>query len=77
MTLHSRFPFDRLPNGWTDDADALYIRDWGQPMPMVAISEHARTEVPYPLNFAGVVHHGLQMDVFKPTGRRRRDFLSG
>jgi len=24
MTLHSRFPFDRLPNGWTGDADPLY-----------------------------------------------------
>jgi len=24
MTLHSRFPFDRLPNAWTGDADPLY-----------------------------------------------------
>lgn len=72
MTLHSRFPFDQLPNGWTGDADTLYM-EWASSMPMVAISEHARAEVTYLLNFVGVVHHGLPMEQFRPTGRRRCD----
>ncbi|HEY6543064.1 MAG TPA: glycosyltransferase family 4 protein [Ktedonobacteraceae bacterium] len=71
MTLHSRFPFDRLPNGWVGDADTLYM-EWASSMPMVAISEHARDEVPYPLNFVGVVYHGLLMDQFRAV-RTRRD----
>jgi glycosyltransferase involved in cell wall biosynthesis len=71
MTLHSRFPFDRLPNGWTGDADHLYM-EWAPSMPVVAISEHARSEVPYPLNFVGVVYHGLLMDQYRP-GRTRRN----
>src|SRR5579859_1078548 len=70
MTLHSRFPFDHLPNGWTGDADPLYM-EWASSMPMVAISEHARKEVPYPLNFVGVVYHGLLMDQFRPARTRR------
>src|ERR1700686_326243 len=42
MTLHSRFPLDQLPNGWTGDADALYMK-WASSISMVAISEHARS----------------------------------
>ena len=72
MTLHSRFPFDRLPNGWTGDADSLYM-EWASSMPMVAISEHAREEVRYPLNFVGVVYHGLLMDQYRPARTLRRN----
>ena len=72
MTLHSRFPFDHLPNGWIGDADQLYM-EWASPMPIVAISEYARAEVTYPLNFVGVVHHGLPMEQFRPVGKKRRD----
>jgi glycosyltransferase involved in cell wall biosynthesis len=71
-TLHSRFPFDRLPDGWTGDADQYYM-DWAADVPMVAISERARKEVPFPLNFVGVVHHGLPMDTFKPVPKERGD----
>jgi len=75
MTLHSRFPFDHLPDGWVGDADALYIQEWGAAMPMVAISEHARDEVPFPLNFVGVVYHGLPMEEFRPNHKQRGDFF--
>jgi len=70
MTLHSCFPFDRVPDGWTGDADALYM-EWAPSIPVVAISEHARAEVVYPLCFVGVVHHGVPMEQFRPTGKRR------
>lgn len=75
MTLHSRFPFDHLPNGWQGDADPLYIKEWGASMPMVAISKHARDEVPFKLNFVGVVYHGLPMEEFRPATRKRGDFF--
>jgi len=75
MTLHSRFPFDHLPNGWTGDADPLYM-EWASSMPMVAISEHARKEVSYPLNFVGVVYHGLLMDQFHPARTRRNTYFA-
>src|SRR5712692_9384851 len=68
-TLHSRFPFDRARN-WTGDADNYYM-EWAPFVPMVAISESALEEVPYDLNFVGVVHHGLLMEEFRPTGQRR------
>ena len=71
MTLHSRFPFDHLPNGWVGDSDPLYM-EWASSMPIVAISEHAKKEVPYPLNFVGVVYHGLLIDQFRPV-RTQRD----
>ncbi len=75
MTLHSRFPFDSLPNGWTGDADQLYM-EWATSMPMVAISEHARAEVIYQLHFVGVVYHGLPMDQYRPVGKKRRDYFA-
>ncbi len=62
-TLHSRFPFDRVQS-WTGDADD-YFKEWFLSAPMVAISKHASQDVPYPLNFVGVVHHGLSMNFFK------------
>lgn len=72
-TLHSRFPFDRVQS-WTGDADAFYM-EWAPNVPIVAISEAARDEVPYPLHFVGIVHHGLPMHQFQPAGRKRGDFF--
>jgi glycosyltransferase involved in cell wall biosynthesis len=72
MTLHSRFPFDRV-GGWFGDADELYM-EWVQAVPIVAISKRAREEVPYPLNFIGVVHHGLPLANFVPTARPESSF---
>ena len=72
-TLHSRFPFDRV-NIWTGDADYFYM-EWAPYVPMIAISESARAEVPHKLNFVGVVPHGLPMAQFRPTGRKRGDFF--
>ena len=69
-TLHSIFPFDRdARSNRTGDADSFYM-EWAPFLPMVAISESARKNVPYPLNFVGVVHHGLYMQDFPPVKRR-------
>jgi len=69
-TLHSIFPFDRdARSNRTGDADSFYM-EWAPFLPMVAISESARQNVPYPLNFVGVVHHGLYIQDFKPVKRR-------
>ncbi len=69
-TLHSVFPFDRdAHSNRTGDADSFYMQ-WAPFLPMVAISESARQKVPFPLNFVGVVHHGLYMPDFQPVKRR-------
>ncbi|MBV8695281.1 MAG: glycosyltransferase family 4 protein, partial [Ktedonobacteraceae bacterium] len=73
MTLHSRFPFDRV-DAWKGDADQYYM-EWASSVPMVAISKSARDEVTYPLNFVGVVHHGLPMTKFKPTVDKPEKFF--
>ena len=72
MTLHSRFPFDRAGT-WSGDADALYM-EWAQKVPMVAISESARDEVPYKLNFVGVVPHGLPLTKFVASAQPKKYF---
>jgi len=72
-TLHSVFPFDRdARSNRTGDADSFYM-EWAPFLPMVAISESARRNVAYPLNFVGVVHHGLYIQDFKPVKRRMGD----
>ena len=69
-TLHSIFPFDRdARSNRTGDADSFYM-EWAPFLPMVAISESARQNVAFPLNFVGVVHHGLYIQDFKPVKRR-------
>jgi glycosyltransferase involved in cell wall biosynthesis len=72
-TLHSRFPFDRVQN-WTGKADELYM-EWASAVPIVAISESALAEVPYKLDFVGIIHHGLPMQQFTLTARKRGDFF--
>jgi glycosyltransferase involved in cell wall biosynthesis len=72
-TLHSRFPFDRVQS-WKGKADSYYM-EWASKVPVIAISESARAEVSYPLDFIGVVHHGVPMQVFRPTGRKREVFF--
>src|SRR6267154_657289 len=72
-TLHSRFPFERV-QAWTGTADANYM-EWAPYVPMAAISESARSEVPYPLNFVGVVHHGLPMQQFVSSSKRGGDYF--
>jgi glycosyltransferase involved in cell wall biosynthesis len=74
-TLHSVFPFDRdARSDRTGDADSLYM-EWAPFLPVVAISESARRNVPYPLNFVGVVHHGLYIQDFKPVKRRMGEYF--
>ena len=70
-TLHSRFPFDRVQS-WTGDADEFF-KEWFLSTPMVAISENARNDTPFPLNFVGVVYHGLPMNFFKHTVKKPDD----
>ena len=72
-TLHSCFPFDRVQS-WTGDADRYYL-EWLSKVPIVAISESAQVQVPYDLNFAGVIYHGLPMNLFKPVVEDPEHFL--
>lgn len=72
-TLHSRFPFDRVQS-WTGDADKYYM-EWFTSVPLVAISRSAQSEVPYPLNFLEVVHHGIPMQQFRPTVSSPENFF--
>lgn len=73
MTLHSHFPFDRVQS-WTGDADDFYMQ-WVSSVPMIVISEQARAELTFPLNIAGVVHHGLPMASFQPTVKQPEGFF--
>src|SRR6266480_1020103 len=72
-TLHSRFPFDRVQS-WMGNADEYYM-EWAPSVPIVAISESARAEVPHPLNFVGVVHHGIPMQKFVPSTKKVGNFF--
>ncbi len=73
-TLHSPFPFDAAPGSKLGVTDAYYMQ-WLSTASMVAISESARAEAPKDLHFVGVVHNGLPMNDFRPTGRKRADFF--
>jgi glycosyltransferase involved in cell wall biosynthesis len=74
-TLHSTFPFDRdARSGLTGDADRYYM-EWAPSLPMVAISESTRENVPYKLNFVGVVHHGLHLKDFQPAKDKMGDYF--
>jgi glycosyltransferase involved in cell wall biosynthesis len=73
MTLHSHFPFDRI-QPWKGDADDLYM-EWASSVPIVVISEQARAKNAFPLNIAGVVHHGLPMAQFRPTVKQPESFF--
>lgn len=72
-TLHSRFPFDR-EQAWCGDADNYYM-EWMRDVPFIAISESARAEVTMPIQFAGVVSHGVQMSHFKPSTEEPENYL--
>ncbi len=74
-TLHSLFPFDRLPNGWTSRGDQYFLEEWGSSVPMVAISENARAIAPQSLNFIGVVHNGLLIKQFQPAIKSRGSYF--
>jgi len=73
ITLHACFPLDIAPS-WVGGADHLYM-EWAPSVPIVAISERSRIQVPHPLNFVDVVYHGLPFDTFVSTGQKRGDFL--
>lgn len=73
-TLHSHFPFDRGPGGWIGDADRYYM-DWAPAVPMVAISESARTQEKLPLKFVGVVYNGIEMRLYRAPNKQRGDFF--
>lgn len=80
MTLHSRFPFDRVPSpdgkaDWVGDADRYYL-EWLGKIPLVALSKSARAQAPFQLNFVGVVHYGLPLASFRPTTSRPEAYLA-
>lgn len=73
VTLHSHFPFDRTPGGRIGDADHYYM-DWAHQISVVALSESARAQENFPLNFVGVVPNGIDMDQYRPRQRKRSDY---
>ncbi len=73
MTVHSRFPFDRVGN-WIGDADRYFL-EWAREVPVVAISESARSHFPDSLDVVGVVHHGVPLSLFEPTVREPEAFF--
>jgi glycosyltransferase involved in cell wall biosynthesis len=73
-TLHSHFPFDNTPDGRVGDADHYYM-EWAPFVPMVAISESARTQEKQPLNFVGAVYNGIAMNQYDPPSRNRSNFF--
>lgn len=73
-TLHSTFPFDQRLDGWVGDADSYYM-DWAPCVPIVAISESARAQVPPPLNIVGVVHNGIAITQCPPVCEKREAYF--
>lgn len=76
-TLHSHFPFDRSANSdWVGDADHYFMK-WAAKTPMIAISESARTQAlaQFPLNFAGVVHYGVPLHVYRSLRGPHENFF--
>ena len=74
MTLHSHFPFDRVQS-WVGDADDYYM-EWASSVPMVVISEQARTQARSSLTIVDVVHHGVPMARFQPTVKHPEPFFA-
>jgi|SRR5579863_9152863 len=77
-TLHSHFPYDRdARSGKIGDADHYYM-DWAPAVPVVAISESSRKEegALLPLNFIGVVHHGISLQEYKLVHASRENYLT-
>jgi glycosyltransferase involved in cell wall biosynthesis len=73
-TLHSHFPFDYAPGGWVGDADKYYM-DWAPAVPIVALSESARSQETFPLSFVGVVYNGIEMGQYPSLRKRRGDYF--
>ena len=73
MTLHSRFPFDRVQS-WAGDADEYYM-EWASSVPMVVISEQVRAQRTPSLNIVDVVHHGVPMAHYQPTVKLSEPFF--
>jgi len=74
VTLHSNFPFDRMPGNWIGDADRYYM-DWAADVPLIAISKSAQAQQSVPVKFAGVVHNGISLHKYRPNGRPRGNFF--
>ncbi|HET8842445.1 MAG TPA: glycosyltransferase family 4 protein, partial [Ktedonobacteraceae bacterium] len=70
-TLHSHFPFDHAPGGWVGDADHFYM-DWAPFVPLVALSESARSQEKLPVTFVGVVSNGIDLKQYT-TRRKKKD----
>lgn len=73
-TLHSCFPFDHVPD-WLGNADELYLQAWGDTVPIVTISEHARHKAPAGAWIEGVVHNGLSLQRYMPASSRPNAYL--
>ncbi len=73
-TLHSRFPFDHVPN-WEGDADQFYLDSWGSSVPIVTISQQARKDIPSGVKVIGVVHNGISLQRYVPAPLKPDSYL--
>ena len=74
-TMHSRFPFDRHADGKIGDADRYYM-DWAPSVPVVALSESARAQEQFPLNFVDIVPNGIDMSKYPSTSKKRGEYFA-
>ena len=73
-TLHSHFPFDHGPDNWIGDADQHFM-EWAEHISLVAISKSARAHQHVPINFVGVVHHGIRVQEYQPDNTEQDDYF--
>jgi glycosyltransferase involved in cell wall biosynthesis len=72
-TLHSRFPFDRTGER-LGNSDPYYM-DWASQVPLVALSESARTRETLPVRFVGVVPNGIDMSRYDVPLQKKEDYF--
>jgi glycosyltransferase involved in cell wall biosynthesis len=72
-TLESPLPLDRTGSG-TNEADRLFI-EFAPSLPIVAVSQNARKNIPYNLNCIGVVYPGLPLKEFYASKQVRDNYF--
>lgn len=70
-TLHSKLPFDEaeIP----EELRGGKYEQWAAYIPFVAISESTRNQQGLPLNFIGMVHHGIDLNLYHSESTRHDD----
>jgi glycosyltransferase involved in cell wall biosynthesis len=72
-TLHSKLPFDEseIPK----ELRGGKYEEWAAYVPIIAISESTRNQQGLPLNFIGVVHHGIDLHEYSVDNLEHDDYF--